>query len=152
MHARVVKSIALPALKKMLWNLNPSQGKLYMNKRHASSACPLCSGFDSYDHYLKCPFPTDHKVVKTSMCEFQTRASKNGVPDHLIRNIVRLSKGLQPDLSDIPRTTIDVYRCQTRVGWNQFMLGRVVAEWSEVRRAGQEVNKESVNVGYLILY
>ena len=125
-----------PHLLKTFWREWPTNCRLFHCKQSHTTICPICQEMpENTTHVLSCPITLS--VRKLSLLRYHDEL-KRAVPCHIqtvfITNIIAVLKQADPTPSHFKSTTIDLltfraYEDQIRIGWVQFLLGKISKLW-----------------------
>ena len=132
-HKKAIRKVGSPLLKKILWSLNPSRQKLYQSKQHPSPLCPLCGEIDTHQHYITCSSLNCHTGFQDILAMMQTEGHRKQIPDHFIRTLTDAIRGLNKCPRRQPDSLRQVYEAQARIGWGNFIRGRLSKAWGKTK-------------------
>ena len=105
-------------------------------KRHHLLTCPTCShDIKDGDHFLQC---TEHPHWKSDMfCALQNYFNQTltrlFLGDLLITSLSKWLRNEPSTFSDFPPIYNSLIFHQTRIGWKQLFVGRLIFEWSDLQ-------------------
>ena len=132
-HRRAIKKIASPSLTKLIWGQHATRVRLHQRHECPDNKCPLCGCVDTNDHFLECQVVTDSGQYRSLEQEKVEKARGNRIPDHLIGFTRELMRGRKLSEKRMPQPERGQYIKQKKVGWDNFIRGRVHKSWATVK-------------------
>ena len=132
-HSRAIKKIASPSLKKLIWGQHATRVRLHQRHECPDNKCPLCGCVDTDNHFLECQVVTESGQYRSLEQEKVDKARGNHIPNHLICFTRELMRGRKLSEKRIPQPERVQYTKQKRIGWGNFIKGRVHKSWATVK-------------------
>jgi Zn finger protein HypA/HybF involved in hydrogenase expression len=113
---------------KLMFDFNQTN---YLNNKYynTTATCPCCNkATETHNHVLICPSPQSISARLLSREAFRSALEKQSTPSSLIE----LALILLSDKNDLPTNSADLqdlYNSQLKIGWDQFLCGRISTKW-----------------------
>lgn len=92
-HADSIYAIRYIALRRIIWDKQPTRSRMKIMKNHLSGRCPLCGEMDYDRHFLECQVVLDTDKYADLVVEKELEAEKCSIRDHLTNFVKVMMKG-----------------------------------------------------------